>query len=155
MALADCTTKTQRIAYFRKALATSPKWAARGLMRIYQNQTEDEREVEDTRHENGIGFTGVDAGIMSSFAKQVEMGRSLSPKQMAIVFKKMPKYAKQLESVSYKPVEQYKADVAAEIDRAMKDRFAQHEREMEEEAYHREMEEEAVYDMINRAEAQC
>lgn len=100
MSYSDCTTKTARIAYIRDAVSKSPKWALDGLMRIYANQTADERTVEETRHENGIGFTGADANILTSFAKQVERGRTMSPKQMALIHKKMPKYARQLEQMA-------------------------------------------------------
>ena len=117
----DIPTKSGRIAYIREALGTDPKWAVRGLLRIYQNQTEDEKRVEETNHENGIGFTGADANILTSFAKQVGYGRTMSPKQMALLFKKMPKYAKQLESVSYKPLPLYKADLAEEVTKGAKD----------------------------------
>ena len=38
----------------------------------------------------------MDANILSSFAQQIEKGRILSEKQMAILFKKMPRYWKQI-----------------------------------------------------------
>jgi len=97
---AELTTKKDRIAFIRKQTSTSAKWAVRALVRIYANQTEDERCAHATKHDNGIGFTGADAEILSSFAEQVNKGQTLSPKQMALLFKKIPKYAKQLESVS-------------------------------------------------------
>lgn len=96
----DLETKKARIAHIREALGSNANWAIRGMLRIYANQTEDEKESEETSHDNGIGFSGCDANILSSFAKQIEKGRAMSPKQMAIIFKKMPKYAAQLESVS-------------------------------------------------------
>jgi len=48
---------------------------------------------------NGIGFSGVDSEILSSFAVQVNNGRNLSAKQMAIVYKRMPRYHKQIASL--------------------------------------------------------
>lgn len=95
---ADCKTKKERVAFIREAVATDAKWAVRGMLAIYANQTRDEQASEDTRYHNGIGFAGCDANLLSSFAKQVERGRSLSAKQMHYVFKKMPKYAGQLEN---------------------------------------------------------
>ena len=97
---ADLTTKKDRVARLREMLGTNAKWAIAGLSRIYANQTADEQDSGMTSEDNGIGFTGVDAEILSSFAEQVEKGRTLSPKQMTLLFKKMPKYAKQLEGVS-------------------------------------------------------
>jgi len=74
---ASLTTKKARIAYVREALATSEKWAVRGLIRIFENQTEDEQ-------------------ALTSLATKVNKGYKLSDKQMVWVYKKMPKYAKQL-----------------------------------------------------------
>src|SRR5580765_2812852 len=52
-------------------LQTSDKWLIRGLLAIYAKQTADERASENTTHQNGVGFNGTDANILSSFAKQV------------------------------------------------------------------------------------
>jgi hypothetical protein len=109
----------------RVKLATNPMWAIRGVLAIYANQTPNEQIAEETNVDNGIGFTGCDAKLLSSFAKQVQnkidwvksknlpvmWDKLLSVKQMGIVFKKMPKYAKQLMKIaankdtSEKPVE--------------------------------------------------
>lgn len=96
MKYAELTTKKARIAFIREMVSTNRAWALRALVRVYANQTEDEKNVGATTQLNGIGFSGADAEILSSFAEQVSRGRSLSDKQMAIVFKKMPRYARQL-----------------------------------------------------------
>lgn len=100
MSFNDLTTKKDRTAYIKKRLSESSIWALRGLVRIYDNQTEDEKDTQSTREHNGIGFTGADAEILSSFAEQYKRRGGLYPKQMAILFKIMPKYAKQLEGAS-------------------------------------------------------
>jgi hypothetical protein len=82
--------------YFKTRLSTSPRWAINGMLIIYGKQTLSEQATDQTHENNSVGFSGVDAEIMSSFSKQVQSGRTLSPKQMAIVFKKMPKYWEQL-----------------------------------------------------------
>lgn len=108
-------SKTADIASFREKLANNAIWAIRGMLRIFQNQTTNEQDMESTEVDNGIGFTGVDAKLLTSFSKQVNSkidwlksknlpiywDRLLSEKQMKLVFKKMPKYAKQLYSVSH------------------------------------------------------
>lgn len=99
----DLKTKTARIAHIKNMLANNDQWALRGLVRIFENQTDDEQNSEQTRHHNNIGFSGADAEILSSMAKQVIAGRTMSVKQMAIIHRKMPKYARQLEEVSNKP----------------------------------------------------
>ncbi len=65
-------------------------------MVIYDKQTLSEQASNSTSVLNSVGFTGCDAEILSSFSQQVQRGRTLSPKQMALVFKKMPKYWEQL-----------------------------------------------------------
>jgi hypothetical protein len=80
-------------------LGSDAKWATRAIVRLFELQTADEQMAEVTAVHNGQGFNGTDAKILSSFAKQVLAGRTLSPKQLNIAFKKLPKYAGQLMKV--------------------------------------------------------
>lgn len=93
-------TKAQKKAFLKESLRTNLKWAQRGLLIIYSFQTEEEQVSEDTRFYNTIGFTGADAPLLSSFAKQLIRGRQLSGKQVYLLHKKMPKYWRQLMEVS-------------------------------------------------------
>jgi hypothetical protein len=77
-------------------LATDAQWASRAITLLYGFQTSSEQEAQATAERNGAGFNGTDAFILSSFAEQIAKGRSLSPKQLAIAFKKLPKYAGQV-----------------------------------------------------------
>ena len=90
------TMKAEVKSYIQSQLSTNPAWAIRGLVKIYTLQTSDEQASDTTSHDNGVGFSGCDANILSSFAKQVNAGRNLSPKQMTIVYKKMPRYWRQI-----------------------------------------------------------
>ena len=91
--------------YLKIQLATNPKWALRALERIHsENQTEQEKACRTTIEDNGIGFTGVDGFILSSFATQYKRRHTLSDKQMDIVYKKMPKYWKQVLAFAGKSV---------------------------------------------------
>ena len=83
----------------KNQLATNPTWAVKALVKIYERQTIDEQNSQSTKENNGIGFNGLDANILSSFAEQVNKGRNLSVKQMTIVYKKMPRYWKQVASL--------------------------------------------------------
>ena len=74
----------------------SDQWAVRALMAVYRNQTESEQESETTVVKNGVGFTGYDAEILTSFAKCYERRRFLTPKQMAVLRKRIVRYWKQL-----------------------------------------------------------
>ena len=93
-------TKTLRITIIRDIIGRDAASALKALMRIYANQTADEQSSEETKYHNNIGFTGADAHILTSYAKQFERRGSLSPKQMGVLFKRIPKYAKQLEGVT-------------------------------------------------------
>jgi Tfp pilus assembly PilM family ATPase len=86
----------------KHTLATNAQWALRALVRIYANQTAAERSAQTTKEFNGIGFNGTDAQLLSSFAEQYNRRGSLSEKQMAYVFKKMPKYWGQLVTIAGK-----------------------------------------------------
>lgn len=72
----------------------------RGLIRIYERQTEDEKKMEQTHVDNGVGFTGADSKFMTILAKFYIQNGYLSFKQMEIVKKRMKKYAGQLAKIA-------------------------------------------------------
>ncbi len=80
----------------KSKLATDARWAQRALLRIYKEQTETEQCQDNVLNLNMRGFRSCDAFILSKFAKQFQDRKWLSDKQMAIVFKKIPVYARQL-----------------------------------------------------------
>ena len=92
-------TKKAKIEYVKNKLATSAAWQLRALEVIFSRQTTSEQHSDTTQEVNDIGFSGAHAEIGSSLAKQYLKRRTLSPKQMAIVAKIMPRYWKQVMSV--------------------------------------------------------
>jgi hypothetical protein len=70
--------------FIKDKLLTDQCWLMRGIVAIFEMQTYDEQQAEQTKE------------LMSSFAKQIQRGRTLSTKQLAFAQKKMPKYAGQL-----------------------------------------------------------
>lgn len=88
----------------RAKIQTSDKMVERSLLKLYARQTADEQASQGTHHENGQGFNGTDAFILSSFAewiikgqaKNIPEGKRLSAKQREIARKKLLKYAGQL-----------------------------------------------------------
>ena len=70
--------------------------AVKAMLRIYEYQTVDEQSHECTAENNGVGFAGTDAYILTSFCKQYQKYGRLSDKQMSIVKQKIGKYAGQL-----------------------------------------------------------
>jgi hypothetical protein len=94
-------TKKATTLFVKTQLGSNKNWAIKALVRIFkENQTQEEQNSEDTIEDNDIGFSGADGVILSSFATQYINKRYLSDKQMKIVFKKMPKYHKQVIAMS-------------------------------------------------------
>lgn len=85
-------------------MKTNDAFLADAILTLYARQELDEQMSSSTVHENGVGFNGFDAPIMSSFAKQIairgkgtsENESPLSPKQLFVARKIMKKYASQL-----------------------------------------------------------
>jgi hypothetical protein len=69
----------------KELLANNNRAVERALMVLFAYQTADEQQSEHTSHSNGRGFNSTDAAIMSSMAKWVLQGRSLSMKQLAFL----------------------------------------------------------------------
>lgn len=98
-----------------KMSQTNPEgdmWVVRGMLAILQWQTAEEQANGMTVEDNGVGFNGVDAEILTSFCEQasrvlesrpndpMRYTRCLSPKQMEIARKKMLKYSGQLARIA-------------------------------------------------------
>lgn len=93
-------TKKQQITFLKKQLSSNKKWALKALIRIYQFQTDNEQTCGETIEENGVGFSGSHSVILSSIANQVIHYNSISNKQLAIVHRIIPHYARQILNIS-------------------------------------------------------
>lgn len=96
----DFKFKKDRVPFLKGKLATDRGWAIKGLLAIYAFQTAEEQANGDVAEDNGVGFSGVDGEILSSFSERILAGYNLSEKQVAILHKCMPKYAKQLDGIA-------------------------------------------------------
>lgn len=90
-------TKIAIKSFLKFKLSTDPAWALKALAAVYANQTAQERGAGVTVEDNGIGFGGRDAEFLSSLAVQAAQRGSLSPKQMAILHKRIACYHGQIE----------------------------------------------------------
>ena len=72
----------------------------RGIVAIYRRQTSQEQLVEATLEHNGVGFNGVDAELLTSLAKQVLDGKTLTEKQIYVGRKRIRKYSGQLAEIA-------------------------------------------------------
>lgn len=99
-------TKKAAIQGIKGAILASDKVLFRAILAIYKRQTEDEKSDGATRYDNGVGFSGVDSFILTSFAEQLLAAQRvnapfwLSSKQKEIARRKMVKYARQLLEIS-------------------------------------------------------
>jgi hypothetical protein len=103
------STKEERLEWVKTMLKSDSRWTIRGLLAIFSRQTVDETSSDATIEDNGVGFTGFDAEILTSFAKRVmeweqetthKYPTALSPRQIEVLQKRMPKYAQQLIKIS-------------------------------------------------------
>lgn len=68
----------------------------RGLLFLYDRQTADEQSSSSTSHNNGMGFSGIDAKFLSSVAQSAKRYGNITPNQSVHVAKKLAKYTGQL-----------------------------------------------------------
>ena len=83
----------------KENLRTKRYWTEKAIVRLFEEQTEHEKQSAMTAIRNNVGFNATDAAIMTSFAQRLLQGRALSEKQLAIAQRRIPKYAKQLLSL--------------------------------------------------------
>lgn len=95
-------TKKEIREFLKSKLSTDKAWAIRAMSRIYDYQTETEKNYHDTIDRNYVGFSGADAKILTSIYDYYKNHGYVSPKQLAIVYKKIPKYWNQIYTISDK-----------------------------------------------------
>lgn len=93
-------TKQWKKDEIRKMLEVNDKAVLRGLVRIYERQTEDEKRNQETSYNNKVGFNGSDAPILTRIATYYLKHGYLSLKQIELVRKKMLKYSGQLANIA-------------------------------------------------------
>lgn len=73
------------------------------VIRLHQMQTDSERRQGVTKELNGVGFNGLDAPILSSFAEFYNSKGFLTPKQIAFARGAVKKYIHQLLAIGCFP----------------------------------------------------
>lgn len=97
--------KSWMIDYLKLKLKNTD-WAMKGLIRIYENQTVEEKSRSNTISKNDIGFTSPDATLLTPIAlKYIKFLNKKSEYSMTIteakmVINKMPKYREQIFNMS-------------------------------------------------------
>jgi hypothetical protein len=81
----------------KEKLSTDVRWMERGLVVLFNRQTEDEQDSSQTSHLNGMGFNGRDSQYLTYVSKYIISGGNLSGKHIEWVGKKLPKYWRQIQ----------------------------------------------------------
>ena len=89
-------TKAELIEKLRKQITEKDSQAIKALMRIYEYQTTDEKNIGETVHNNGVGFTGCDSKVLTYFAKAYSRYGRLTDQQLKSLKVRIGKYATQL-----------------------------------------------------------
>lgn len=89
-------SKTEIKTFVRMKLANDPRWATQALVRIYERQTRSEQQSGHTIDRNYKGFSGKDAELLTSFAKQYLAKGFLTINQMPWLHRKIKHYSRQV-----------------------------------------------------------
>ena len=84
----------------RNLVQTNDTVLYRAMQQLYDKQTEDEQRDGHTKHQNGVGFNGVDSRFMSSLVEFLRRTGFLTDKQKYCARKRLIKYTKQLTIIA-------------------------------------------------------
>ena len=89
-------SKTQLVEALKFQITQSREKICRALMIVYDNQTEQEVLKGETIESNSVGFSSLDANILTKMAIFYQNRGFLTSKQLGIVKRLIPKYAGQI-----------------------------------------------------------
>jgi hypothetical protein len=84
---------------------TNQAWLERAILAIFERQTRDEQNTENTHWNNNVGFSAADAHRLSYYAKWILSGKHLNGRHLDIARKRIIKYRKQLTQIANSPKE--------------------------------------------------
>ena len=87
-------------AAIKEKVQTDRSWTERAIVVLYKYQTLDEQRDGETHDNNAVGFSGPDAHILSEFARWINSGKHLTPKQLILAQNRIGKYAGQLLKIA-------------------------------------------------------
>jgi hypothetical protein len=83
--------------FIQEKLSNDLRWIERGVLVLFNRQTEDEKSQQVTRWDNGRGFNSSDSRYLTYISKYLIGGRHLSGRHLEKVSSKLPKYWKQIQ----------------------------------------------------------
>jgi hypothetical protein len=75
-------SKLYTVEEIRHNVMHNARWTEHALVALFARQTDSEQRTDSTHVSNGRGFAMNDASFLSSLAKHVRNGRSLTEKQL-------------------------------------------------------------------------
>lgn len=100
---------TEQIERMKQYLRSSRLGCLKGMVRIFERQASDERDGR-LKHFDGIGFSRIDARQMTNWSKMLLRFELPSEHDIWTICNKMPKYAKQLVTISLQGQRSINAD---------------------------------------------
>lgn len=88
------------VATIKTNLESNPRWIERAIVVLYERQTADEKMVQETGHNNGVGFNKPDARRMSFIAEFLKKGGHLTTEKALKYGLRLQKYAGQLARIA-------------------------------------------------------
>lgn len=112
------TNQKQWESYLKNLLRTNDKALFAATLKIYELQTEEEKNKAKSIEENGVGFAKIDAEELTTIAIKIKHKIPISQHEYCVLKAKMPKYWKQLMRISKKKMEEekHREDVLKEIE---------------------------------------
>lgn len=80
----------------QELLKTNNSMVIKSLLKLYEYQTIEEREMKSVNQLNGVGFNRYDSEILSSIAEYYIKYGKVSLKQLEVVRKRIMKYSGQI-----------------------------------------------------------
>lgn len=110
------TSRKQWETYLKDLVATNDKALKRAIVLIHNNQTEEEKNKEESLEDNLTGFSKIDAKEMGEIARKILAGRELTDGEISKSRNKMKKYWRQLMLISKKQARDKKAREQMELE---------------------------------------
>ena len=82
-------------AVFKSRLRKDIPYRHWAVLRLYEMQTYDEQEAQETKHYNEVGFSSGDAKDLSRIARKLINGHELLPKEERELVTRLQKYWRQ------------------------------------------------------------
>ena len=94
------TSQQQWEKFLKDYLEEDDELLKRAIVLIYQYQTEEEQYIGETKVENNIGFSKIDAGPLGRIAQKIIKNDELNAGETAMARNKMKKYWRQLMNIA-------------------------------------------------------